>query len=745
MPQIKIAPIIFNLNQWASPSEGCSIVAQYPDPLSRGQSWLATSVEPVPGVRLLVLHDPDGSLSEDWYIEGGRGSRYSGLWRVWAQDQAHDLPIKVEVLGRGKLSKDPSGNLDTYDAQGTGIGRYESHPFPHVLLDIRVARTDTGDSAEGIVRLPWGLRGWADWTNLNNIGVPVVQSLFGVEHTYIYNMQRLYEFLFLLEGLTEVDTGGLSKDDLWGHFLTVNAPDSLDNAPTKGIKSVFNKKDLKPALEKLETEDPLLWSYLLWLLDESTRAKTSNNKLVKAFLENTATDFDTLRDALRESMDNVAAVTAFKGTRHDGAIEVQYHSDTSGPQNREVCLHLPGAVEAEQTRKAKNLWQYRKGLEGMADGMGMSPEIHPTLWKDLLDEKIPLGVFHAPGKKEQLVNNEFDLWEAALASQGWHDPICEIAQDVARRSTYDKPVTPYLAFIMWTLPRYLDRVAPRPNGGKWSCVPKFVESQWELERDSEDENDTGTSNQRSALTPVADNETGIVTVPYVSMAVSGRMTTYCYSGNYHVAEQGAVDPLHDAGGVWTTDYEEKLNGRDDYGLMFYTLIGTDRNTGYPTFLIILERLKKRAKKAGISTRVHFHRVHPNRSKKGIPTPTNRIIKECYRYMAGNVQATEIVSQQGDLVFLRAEGPGAKTEDLKSISDFESHAFVPLNGGGPVKLVVSTAKHPTNRLGYLYSEGDFAVRHPEHEDIPRLEAGWFEVRRCRSWESNPTAVWSYTVD
>lgn len=740
MPNIIFAPISFSKHRYGGWGSGYQKYQADRHSIPGHNARIKSAkIEPIPGLRLKVY-----LANDNWYIDGDPDPRGYGLYRNWHSETDIDLPIKVEVLGNASISLCPDDSKDTYFSSGPGIGRYENREFPHILVPVRVTNTQQGESAEGIVRAQMGLSGKADWPNLTNAGVPVVMERFGVTHTYIYDLRKLYDFLFLLSGRADVTLGDVSSTDLWRHFLTVNAPDSLDDAPTKGIKSVFNKKAFKPSFEKLEAEEPLLWSYLLWLLDEKTREKTSNNKLIKAFLETTAADYEAMRDALRESMDTAAAVTKFANS--DDSTNTKYHNeDKEAPQNRELCLHLPGAVETEQSRKAEYLWQYRKGLEGMADGLGMSPDKHPTLWQALLDEKIPLNSFHAPGKKEQMVNNEFDLWERALSRPGWHDPVCEIAQDVARRTTYDKPVTPYLAFLMWTLPRYLDRVAPRPNGGKWSCLPKFVESQWELERDTDDENETGTSNQRSALTPVADNETGIVTVPYVSMQVSGRMTTYCYSGKYHVAEQGAVDPLNEAGGVWTTDFEEKLNGRDDYGLMFYTLIGTDRNTGYPTFLIILERLVQRAKKAGISTRVHFHRVHPNRSKKGIPTPTNRLIKECYRYMAGNVKAEEIESQQGDLIFVRVDGPGHKTEDPKGITEFESHAFVPLNGGGPVKLVPSTAKHPTNRLGYLYSEGGFAVRHPEHEDIERLEAGWYEVRRTKSWEANPTAVWSYTVD
>jgi len=46
---------------------------------------------------------------------------------------------------------------------------------------------------------------------------------------------------------------------------------------------------------------------------------------------------------------------------------------------------------------------------------------------------------------------------------------------------------------------------------------------------------------------------------------------------------------------------------------------------------------------------------------------------------------------------------------------------------------------------LYAPGEFAVRHPEHDDIERLTEGWWEIRRCRSWEANPKAIWSLTID
>jgi hypothetical protein len=354
-----------------------------------------------------------------------------------------------------------------------------------------------------------------------------------------------------------------------------------------------------------------------------------------------------------------------------------------------------------------------------------------------------MSLFHEPGDKDHLINVEWDLWERALAQPGWAPVLISIGQAAASRSTFSKRVTSYIAFL-FKLPTYLDRNAKRPGRGKaakWSAMPVFVSTSSELELD--EPNEDGTVKTRSALTPVADNETGVVTIPYAAVQMHGFGTTYCYSDQYYVAEAGLNDPEKGAG-VFVDDLEIKLNGRDDYGLMWYTLMGSEQNTGYPTFLVIFERLPTRDD-IKLDTRVHFHRVHPCRSKKGKPTPTCQIIRACYKYMAGNVAVEEIESQQGDLIFIRRDGPGKAIEEPVAIAAFESHAFIPLSGDVPVKLVASLAKSPTNRLGYLYSEAPFKVAHPEHEDIPELAAGWFEVRRCKSYENNPAAVWSFVMD
>jgi hypothetical protein len=226
------------------------------------------------------------------------------------------------------------------------------------------------------------------------------------------------------------------------------------------------------------------------------------------------------------------------------------------------------------------------------------------------------------------------------------------------------------------------------------------------------------------------------------VCVSGARTQWCYSRFYHLFEEGFTDP--ESGGIVTKDYESKLNGRDDYGLMYYTLTGTDTARGYPTFLIIFERLDT-------GTRVHFHRVRPQRVKDGKQTPACKLIEACYQYMAGNIPASDITNQQGDLIFIKHPNDpikaGAKVKDPQEghSLEFESHRFESVLETEQLKLYESAAKTPANRLGFIHVPVMMRVAHPEHQHLEGLTEGWYEIRRCKSWESNPKAIWSRTID
>lgn len=569
------------------------------------------------------------------------------------------------------------------------------------------------------------------WTEslLNYTSVEVLKdSYWGGTHRHTQTVQHDgLEVLF-----RHVKTLDPATADLWwARYFEVN---TLFYAPvfaqTGGLTAALKRKTLKPVIEALQKNHPLDWTFFTWLQGEATSEKAKNNGLLTVFLLKMEGDSEGLLAALKAARAYVPNARAPRGYGYD--------TERHGPHfesRRAACLSLPGASDKVAEAEAKADWTKRKGAAAQAEGLGIDPALFPKLFAAIEAGDIPTSVFHQPNKTP--VNVEFPLWERALNREGWAKPIYEVAQDASRRSTYEKDITPWINF-MFRIEKYLEKHTGKP----WKAIPKYVESQWELEMS--DEEATGTTKRRSAFTPVADNDADTITVPYVAVAVSGIRTQWCYARHYYIFEEGFTDP--ESGGIVYKDFEEKLNGRDDYGLCYYDLIGTSTATGYPTFLIIFERLAR-------GTRVHFHRVRPQRSKNGIKTPACQLIEACYQYMAGNIPAKEITAQQGDLIFIQHPNDpiaaGAKVKDAPQIAariSFESHSFEPHVGGEKVSLFESTAKTPGNRLGFLQvPAGGLSVKHPEHDHIGNLGEGWFEVRRSKSFEASPVGIWSLTID
>lgn len=535
--------------------------------------------------------------------------------------------------------------------------------------------------------------------------------------------------------LEHVNAGTVMPDGIdawWDRYLTLNATQTPD---MDKLAAVLKNKAIAPVVEQLRVNDPLGHRFMQWLQDGKTVEKKCNNTLLAAFLKETAPKgWNALSEALKVSRLEVAPKAEGRYT---------WHTPNEFRVCRACCLSLPGGKEKAEAQEEAADWSKRKDLGRQADGLGVTVEKHPLLRAAIEGGNIPTGVFNQPNK--QPVNREFALWERALAQPGWAEILYKIAANASSRSTYEKDITPYLMFL-FKLSEYLDKHAPRPKVGRkqptWKAMPTFVNSSGQLEIDEADEN-TGTIKRRSAFTPVADNETGVVTCPYVAVHIGGVRAQWCYAQQFHIFTEGFSDPV--SKGIVLRDYEPKLNGRDDYGLCFYTLIGTDTATGYPTFLIIFERLADK-------TRVHFHRVRPQRSKNGVTTPACELIEACYQYMAGNIPASEITAQQGDMIYLKCSTDPLETKAKMSdpidspALGFESHNHVAKAEGEVVRLYPSEAKTPANRLGFLkVPTSGIAVRHPEHEDIANLDGGWYEIRRARSWEANPTAIWSRTID
>lgn len=505
---------------------------------------------------------------------------------------------------------------------------------------------------------------------------------------------------------------------LWTVFLTQNMPKEVDG---RGIAGLEKQKKYAEALAELDTLSPVAMLFYAWLHDGKTQKKVSNNKLLAAMLRQVGPNAKNILIVLQRAMDFAHTV---KGQ--------SYSFDMLQDATRPICSSLPGATDMIHEAEAKVDWSIRKSAGSRADGLMITKEGHPKLRKAIEDGLIPTGVFANPDKAP--VNREYDIWEQALKRKDWAPIISEVAKAASSRSTYNKFVTPWLAF-MFKIEVYLKRHTKK----SWHAMPKFVQSEWDLEMD--DTNDSGTTNKRSAFTPVADNETMTITVPFVAVHVSGFRSQWCYSAHYYVYEKYMTDPISQ--GIVPNDLEVKLNGRDDYGLMFFTLDGTDTATGYPTFLIIFERLER-------GTRVHFHRVHPCRSKQGVQTQPPEHIQKCYQYMAGNIPASDIHAQQGDMIFIHLGDHNpvnakAKVGEVQRVNEFESHRFVPPNGTPGVDMYPSEATTPKNRLGFIHAPDGFDIVHPEHDDVVGMPKGWYEVRRCRSWEANPKAIWSMTID
>jgi hypothetical protein len=349
-------------------------------------------------------------------------------------------------------------------------------------------------------------------------------------------------------------------------------------------------------------------------------------------------------------------------------------------------------------------------------------EKYPLIAELIKDGTIPTTTFFRKegGETYFIFNDNWELFEEFVKKH--RDIGIELAQLASRRTTYEKSLMSYMFFILYELPEYLEK----HTGKAWTCIPKIVDSPNELEPQKGDDRE-GVTKKRSALTPVADNENCTVVVPYACLQVPGASTTYTYSLNYSVMKRG----LSLAGDVSLSDIEEKLNGRDDYGLMFYTLTGTAVGRGYPTFLIIFERLDNN------ETRVHFHRVHPLRSKDNDRNPIHNWIKTCYNWMAGNINFDRIRVQQGDLVFVEIDEIPAGESSL--VNSYDGHCF-----DKPVNFTPYSKKVKDNILGYFDITEQALLTHTEHRDRV-VPAGKYELRQCRSWEANPKGIWSLRID
>lgn len=369
---------------------------------------------------------------------------------------------------------------------------------------------------------------------------------------------------------------------------------------------------------------------------------------------------------------------------------------------------LPGYSKEMLRQKAEK--SEKRGsslLKAFTEDNFFDPARYPLLARALSLDKISRSAFlYQRGTRAYVDNTEFDLIELFL--ERGQDVVLDILNLAARRTTFDKNITKYLAFLL-----ELESYLLKHTGDTYTCVPRLVDSSASLEGAVE-----GT--KRSKMTPTVHGQ--IVQVPYVHLAMS---TGSAYTDSFYIIKQ--YQPHPELPGVPLND-TVKCNGLDDYGLCWYTISGSSNQQGRPTFLIIFERLSS-------GTRVHFHRVHPCRMQEGQKTFANNLIERCYTYMTA-IPPGKVVVQQGDLVFVETAESNLE-RDLRPVNEYEGHHFDP-----PVYFAPSTTG-PKQRMGYIQAMTT-TITHGEHEH-KALPRGFYEIYVCKTWEANPTTTMTYNAD
>lgn len=408
-------------------------------------------------------------------------------------------------------------------------------------------------------------------------------------------------------------------------------------------------------------------------------------------------------------------------------LYITHMSSLSYNKNSFLTAVLDTLSEAREMKKAvlkkKSTGAFNKIMDDI-EFIQIDKDKYPLTFAAITAGEIPTSTFfRKSGESYFIYNDNWDIWEEILVEH--KEVAIAVATEASKRTTYEKDIMSYFYFVLHGLPEYLEK----NTGKKWKGIPKLVSSANELDPPSEGSN--GVAKSRSSLTPIVDNDKSEVVVPYVSMQISGYQTTYCYGLNYSVLQRG----FSFLGNTVSKDVEENLNGRDNYGLMFYTLTGTAQGRGYPTFLIIFENMDK--DKYGQNYRVHFHRTHPMRSKGGDYNPIHNWTKGCYKWMIGNVNYERIVAQQGDLAFVQIDA--LPEGEMTTVNAYDNHCF-----SKGVNFVPYLKKEKQNILGYVSLDEAVTLNHNEHlnREIPK---GVYEIRQCRSWEANPKGIWSLRID
>lgn len=364
-------------------------------------------------------------------------------------------------------------------------------------------------------------------------------------YDYIEKFDFTYDTLSAIEGKVGCGRKNLGKllKALVKKGWTVDEPGKLI-----GIKKTWNR--LVPVMNEVMGEHPLAFCSYRSFASECNRSVEGVK--ISAIFNDVFKDVETKEDFLK-------ALREFYTGKDDGDL---YHAKDkleSSIKKLDVYKEKRKAVLKGQANRA-----FAK-IQQEAENLTIDKKKHKRTWAEIEAGNIALGTFFRKSEQYFLLNDNWDLWEEMI-KRGFREQAIELANEVKSPTTYEKDLMSYFYFVLHGLPEFLKK----HTGHKWTCIPKLVNTADELDPPKEE---GGVARKRSALTPTVDNENHTVTVPYASLAIYGGFgTTYCYSHDYHVLTRG----FSFNGYAVTKDLEEKLNGRDDYGLMFYTLTGSCR-------------------------------------------------------------------------------------------------------------------------------------------------------------------------
>jgi hypothetical protein len=293
---------------------------------------------------------------------------------------------------------------DSYYHEYNYASRSHEEGIPYNYLKIKVSFM--GESKEEVFKFQRPNAGIIELNDSSN-DILIKTSFFGIDSIFNWRIKNsYYAWNDLIQKLESCEIEDTNKFLIkFFHIFTKN--------DESGISAAEKRKEIKKSLDRLKSEEPLLWSFYCFLKNSKTKNKVSNNRLLSSVLLDCGADYNKLKKQIE---------TVLKSSLDKKELE------TIDNTTRSICMQFPTAIQAYSKIKEKAEWNLRVGLQGQAEGLGIDATKHSKLFKAVIDGKIALSLFHTTGDPLNLINVEFDLWEKALRRKGWDEVIFQNLQ-----------------------------------------------------------------------------------------------------------------------------------------------------------------------------------------------------------------------------------------------------------------------------------------------------------------------------